>query len=100
MFIPHLMEKELAQVVVVSPDAGGVERANRFIAQLDKHGITADMALISKQRAAAGVIASMSLIGDVTNADCIIVDDMCDTGGTLVKAAQLLKDHGARKYLQ
>lgn len=97
MFIPRLLEKELAQVVVVSPDAGGVERANRFIAQLDKHGIAADMALISKQRAAAGVIASMSLIGDVSGADCIIVDDMCDTGGTLVKAAQLLKDHGARR---
>ncbi len=95
--IPHLLEKELANVVVVSPDAGGVERANRFLQKLEKLGIPGDIALISKQRAGAGVIASMSLVGDVKGADAIIVDDMCDTGGTLVKAAQLLKDQGARR---
>lgn len=96
-FIPQLLEKNLLNAVVVSPDAGGVERATRFIQQLNKKGVAANMALISKQRAAAGVIASMSLIGDVTDADAIIVDDICDTGGTLVKAAQLLKDLGARR---
>ncbi len=97
VFIPHLIKKELSNVVVVSPDAGGVERTNKFLQKLQGHGISADMALISKQRAAAGVIAAMSLIGDVKDADAIIVDDMCDTGGTLVKAAQLLKDQGARR---
>jgi len=97
VFIPYLAEKDLQNVVVVSPDAGGVDRANKFLKQLEKKGIPADIAMISKQRAAAGVIGSMNLIGDVTNADAIIVDDMCDTGGTLVKAAQLLKDSGARR---
>lgn len=97
VFIPYLTGKDLQNVVVVSPDAGGVDRANKFLKQLEKNGVPADIAMISKQRAAAGVIGSMNLIGDVTNADAIIVDDMCDTGGTLVKAAQLLKDSGARR---
>jgi ribose-phosphate pyrophosphokinase len=97
VFIPHLTEKKLSNVVVVSPDAGGVDRATKFLKNLEKNGIPADMALISKQRASAGVIASMILIGNVQGADAIIVDDMCDTGGTLVKAAQLLKDKGAKR---
>lgn len=97
IFIPYLMEKDLTNAVVVSPDAGGVERATKFLQNLEKQGVSADMAIISKQRAAAGVIASMNLIGDVQGADAIIVDDICDTAGTLVKAAQLLKDHGAKR---
>lgn len=97
VFIPYLASKDLSNMVIVSPDAGGVDRVNKFIHQLDKRGIKADMALISKQRAGAGVVSSMHLIGDVTGADAIIVDDMCDTGGTLVKAAQLLKDSGAKR---
>lgn len=98
VFIPYIASRnDLRNVVVVSPDAGGVDRANKFIQQLSKKGIEADMALISKQRAAAGVIGSMHLIGDVNDADAIIVDDMCDTGGTLIKAAQELKEHGARR---
>lgn len=97
VFIPHLIEKKLNKVVVVAPDAGGVDRATKFLKNLEEKGIQGDMALISKQRAAAGVIASMMLIGNVQDADAIIVDDMCDTGGTLVKAAQLLKDHGAKR---
>jgi len=96
-FIPQLLEKNLVHPVVVSPDAGGVDRANKFIQNLEKQGVTADMALISKQRASAGVISSMNLIGSVQGADAIIVDDMCDTGGTLVKAAELLKRKGARR---
>jgi len=97
IFIPHLMENNLTNVVVVSPDAGGVERATKFLNNLEKQGISADIAIISKQRASAGIIASMNLIGNVQGADAIIVDDICDTAGTLVKAAQLLKDHGAKR---
>lgn len=97
IFVNYLASKDLENVVVVSPDAGGVERAKKFMEGLHKKGVAADMALISKQREKAGVVGSMNLIGDVTNADAIIVDDMCDTGGTLVKAAQLLKDSGARR---
>lgn len=97
IFIPYLMSRDLQNVVVVSPDAGGVARANKFAQQLNRSGVETGMALISKQRAAAGVIESMTLIGSVEDADAIIVDDMCDTGGTLAKAAQLLKEHGARR---
>lgn len=97
VFIPYLTTKNLSNVVVVSPDAGGVDRANKFKKQLVKKGVPSEIAMISKQRAGAGVIESMNLIGDVKGADAIIVDDMCDTGGTLVKAAQLLKDCGAKR---
>ncbi len=97
VFIPRIIEKNLNKVVVVSPDAGGVERANKFLNSLVKKGINAEMAIISKQRASAGVVNSMHLIGDVKGADTIIIDDICDTGGTLVKAAQLLKDNGANQ---
>lgn len=96
-FVPYFVSKDLQNVVVVSPDAGGVERAKKFIEYMGQHGIEAQMAIISKQRAAAGVIDSMKLIGDVKGSDVIIVDDMCDTGGTLVQAAQLLKDEGANR---
>ena len=58
VFIPYFASKELNNVVVVSPDAGGVERATKFLKQLDKKGIPAQMALISKQRASAGVVGS------------------------------------------
>ncbi len=94
-FAHYIAEKKLNKIVVVSPDAGGVERANQFIQDLGRKGITADLAIISKQRASAGVISTMNLIGDVRGADAIIIDDMCDTGGTLAKAAQLVKDSGA-----
>lgn len=76
---------------------GGVERAKQFIDDLAKQGISAHLAMISKQRAKAGVVSSMHLIGDVNGADAILVDDICDTGGTLVLAAQLLKEQGANR---
>lgn len=97
IFTPYIARKELNNVVIVSPDAGGVERADQFIKELDKKGIKARMAIISKQREKAGVVGSMNLIGTVEGADAIIIDDMCDTGGTLIKAAQLLKDNGAKR---
>lgn len=97
VFAPYIAEQDLKNIVVVSPDAGGVERANQFICELNKKGIKTDLALISKQRAKAGVIKSAHLIGDVQDADAIIIDDMCDTGGTLAKAAELLKANGARR---
>ncbi len=97
MFTSYFAKKQLKNVVVVSPDAGGVSRARQFIEDLAKVGITSEMALVNKQRSQAGVVDSMSLIGDVENADVIIIDDICDTGGTLVKAAQLLKDSGAKR---
>lgn len=92
---PYFSSKALQNPVVVSPDAGGVERAKRFQELLAQYGSESQLAMIVKQRAEAGVVESMDLIGDVRGSDVIIVDDLCDTGGTLVKAAQLLKDKGA-----
>ncbi|GAA0297990.1 MULTISPECIES: ribose-phosphate pyrophosphokinase [Psychrosphaera] len=80
-------------VVVVSPDIGGVVRA-RAIAKLlnDK-----DLAIIDKRRPQANVAQVMHIIGDVKGRDCIMVDDMIDTGGTLCKAAEALKAQGAKR---
>lgn len=97
VFVPHYIQKDLQNVVVVSPDAGGVSRAKQFMDKLTRFGVDSRMAIIIKQRAGAGVVASMNLVGEVENADVIIVDDLCDTGGTLVKAAEVLKEMGARR---
>jgi len=79
-------------LVVVSPDTGGVARA-RAIA---KHLNDADLAIIDKRRPKANVAQVMNIIGDVEDKVCIIVDDMIDTAGTLCKAATALKEHGAK----
>lgn len=91
--------KDLQNVVVVSPDAGGVYRAKRFREGLNKATDTdsTGLAMIIKQRAKANSIARMDLVGVVEGADCIIVDDMIDTAGTLCKAAKHIKDNGARR---
>jgi ribose-phosphate pyrophosphokinase len=95
LFISHFVQKDLKNIVVVAPDPGGVDRAKKFMEQLQAKGYCAQMAIISKQRAGAGVIDSMKLMGDVSGADAIIIDDLCDTAGTLVQAAALLKEKGA-----
>jgi len=94
---PKFAELNLKDPVIISPDAGGVARAKKFRDTLAIYGVKADLAIIIKQRAAAGVIESANLIGDVKGRDVIIVDDICDTGGTLVKAAEELKKFGANK---
>jgi ribose-phosphate pyrophosphokinase len=78
------------EVVVVSPDAGGTERARAFAKRLN-----AGLAIIDKRRSAANVSEVMHIIGDVDGKTCIIVDDMIDTAGTLCQAASALKAHGA-----
>src|SRR6204780_2412322 len=78
------------QVSVVSPDAGGVERARAFA----KH-LNAGLAIIDKRRTEANVAEVMHIIGDVEEKHCLIVDDLIDTAGTLVKAAEALLKHGA-----
>lgn len=94
---PIFAELKLHNPVVISPDAGGVARAKKFRDTLALYGVNADFAIIIKQRAKAGVVESANLIGDVKGRDAIIVDDICDTGGTLVKAAEELKKFGANK---
>jgi ribose-phosphate pyrophosphokinase len=82
----------LDDVTVVSPDVGGVARARELAER-----IGADLAIVDKRRAAPGEVASMTVIGEVEGRVCVIVDDIADTAGTLVKAAELLMSHGARE---
>jgi len=82
------------ELVVVSPDIGGVVRARA----LAKH-LESDLAIIDKRRPKANVSEVMNIIGEVTGRTCVIVDDMVDTAGTLCKAASALKDEGAKKVL-
>lgn len=91
--------KDLHNPVVVSPDAGGVYRAKKFKEGLESKYEMNDigLAMIVKQRARAGSVDQMDLVGDVKDCDCIIVDDMIDTAGTLCKAADVLVASGARR---
>ncbi len=82
--------KNLSDVMIVSPDVGGVARA-REIAQR----INAPLSIVDKRREKPGEVAEMTVIGDVSGKKCIIVDDICDTAGTLCKAAEVLLSHGA-----
>ena len=88
--IRHHFKDRMDDLMVVSPDVGGVARAREIAQRID-----VPMAIVDKRREKAGEIADMTVIGDVSGKTCIIVDDICDTAGTLVKAAQLLIDHGA-----
>ena len=78
--------------MVVSPDVGGVARA-RELAQR----INAPLSIVDKRREKPGEVAEMTVIGDVTGKTCIIVDDICDTAGTLCKAAEVLIEKGAKE---
>ena len=93
VLLEDMKSRQLEDPVVVSPDIGGVVRARAIAKLLDE----TDIAIIDKRRPRANVSQVMHLIGDVANRDCIIVDDMIDTGGTLCKAAEALKERGAKR---
>ena len=82
-----------SDLMVVSPDVGGVVRARAIAKRLDD----ADLAIIDKRRPKANVSKVMNIIGDVEGRSCVLVDDMVDTAGTLCKAANALKEHGASR---
>ncbi len=92
IFISHFKTMELKDVVVVSPDAGGVERARLF-----SQNLQADLAIAYKARPEPGVAQIINIIGDVDNKDAIIVDDIVDSAGTLVKTVEAIKAKGAKK---
>jgi ribose-phosphate pyrophosphokinase len=94
VFLGYLKQNFDQRAVFISPDAGGVERARAYSKQLG-----ATLAIIDKRREAANVSEVMHLIGDVVDRDCIIVDDMIDTAGTLCNAAKAVKDGGARRVV-
>ncbi len=93
--LAEYVRKEYANdIVVVSPDAGGVERARAFAKRLD-----ASLAIIDKRREKANVSQVMHVIGDVKGRDAILFDDMIDTAGTITQAASALKDNGAKRVV-
>jgi ribose-phosphate pyrophosphokinase len=90
IFIPYIAKMNLPNPVMATPDTGGTRRAAAYAKRLD-----IPFVICYKQRAKANQIENMALIGDVKGKDVILVDDIIDTGGTIVKAAQLMMDNGA-----
>jgi ribose-phosphate pyrophosphokinase len=88
--IEHHFAGKMADLMVVSPDVGGVARARELAKR-----INAPLAIVDKRREKAGEVAEMTVIGNVAGKTCIIVDDICDTAGTLCKAAEVLIENGA-----
>ena len=88
----HMKEKFTDDLVIVSPDTGGVERARAFAKRLD-----AGLAIIDKRRPKPNVSEIMNVIGDVKDKKAIIFDDMIDTGGTVIQAAEAIKNNGAKE---
>jgi ribose-phosphate pyrophosphokinase len=88
--IEHHFKGAMDDIMVVSPDVGGVARARELAKR-----INAPLSIVDKRREKAGEIAEMTVIGNVAGKKCIIVDDICDTAGTLCKAAEVLMENGA-----
>src|SRR5499425_523676 len=90
VLVDHFKKLQLPSLIVVSPDAGGVERARFFAKKVD-----APLAIVDKRRLEMNVAEVMNVIGDVNGRTCLVIDDLIDTAGTLVKTAQALMDNGA-----
>jgi len=95
ILVSDIWRHEYPNLIVVSPDVGGVVRARALAKQLDD----ADLAIIDKRRPRPNESIVMNIIGNVENRTCIIIDDMVDTAGTLCEAASALKKHGAAKVV-
>jgi ribose-phosphate pyrophosphokinase len=94
VLVDYVKKKYVNNTVVVSPDAGGVERARAFAKRLK-----ASLAIIDKRREKANVSEVMHVIGDVKDKDAILLDDMIDTAGTITQAASALKENGAKRVI-
>ncbi|MGB7182381.1 MAG: ribose-phosphate pyrophosphokinase [Burkholderiaceae bacterium] len=94
MLLADVHKQQFQDLIVVSPDVGGVVRARALAKRLD-----CDLAIIDKRRPKANVAEVMNIIGDVDGKNCVIMDDMVDTANTLVKAASALKERGAMKVV-
>jgi ribose-phosphate pyrophosphokinase len=92
VLVEYFQKLNLPNLTVVSPDAGGVERARAFAKRLN-----AELAMVNKRRVEANVAQVMNVIGDVKGRTCLVADDMIDTAGTLVKTVEALLEHGATK---
>ena len=91
IFIPYIQSLKIENLTFAAPDVGSTNRVREIASYF-----SADMVICDKHRKRANEIASMVVIGDVAGKDVILIDDICDTGGTLAKAAGLLKDKGAK----
>ncbi len=94
VIVDYFRENPIDNLVVVAPDTGGAERARAYAKRLD-----AGLALCDKRRERANEADVMNVVGDVSGKNCLIVDDMCDTGGTICKVAKALHDAGANEVL-
>lgn len=90
IFFPEIQKLNNGNLIMAAPDAGGTKRSNSYAKKLD-----IGLAICHKQRKKANEVAEMTVIGDVKGKDVILVDDMCDTAGTLTKAADLFMEKGA-----
>jgi ribose-phosphate pyrophosphokinase len=95
ILLGDVWRQKYEDLMVVSPDVGGVVRARALAKRLDD----ADLAIIDKRRPRANEAQVMNIIGDVEGRTCVLVDDLVDTAGTLCRAAEALKDHGARRVV-
>lgn len=95
ILLGDIWRQKYPDLMVVSPDVGGVVRARALAKRLDD----ADLAIIDKRRPKTNVAQVMNIIGDVEGRSCVLVDDLVDTAGTLCKAAGALKEHGAAKVV-
>ncbi|NIG99081.1 MAG: ribose-phosphate pyrophosphokinase [Buchnera aphidicola (Periphyllus acericola)] len=93
ILLEDIIKKKIHKPVIVSPDIGGVIRARTIAKYLNN----SDIAIIDKRRPNANISKVMNIIGDIKNRDCILIDDMIDTGGTLCNASKALKKNGAKK---
>ena len=95
ILLGDVWRQKYPDLMVVSPDVGGVVRARALAKRLDD----ADLAIIDKRRPKSNIAQVMNIIGDVEDRSCVLVDDLVDTAGTLCKAAAALKEHGAAKVV-
>ena len=93
VLLDYFATKDLSEIVIVSPDVGGVARARAFAKKLDD----AALAIIDKRRQSHNVAEVMNVIGDVKGKTAVLVDDMIDTAGTITEGAKLLREEGARQ---
>ncbi len=91
IFVPYIKSLGLKNLTIASPDMGGSYRARTFAKFFN-----AEVVICDKRRKRANEIESMTIIGDVTGQDIVLIDDICDTAGTLAKAAALIMEHGAK----
>jgi ribose-phosphate pyrophosphokinase len=91
IFVPYLQKLNVPDLLIAAPDTGGTKRANAYAKLLGS-----DLAICYKQRKVANTVESITVIGDVKGKNVVIVDDMCDTAGTLCKAAEVMMENGAK----